>query len=368
MSPVLTLLLCVAVAAIAGAIGWVLATQRARVAEATLSANLAAATTEIERLRQQTADARTIDRTLAPLATSLQGLTEQVERAERARLTSQAELHQQVATLGQAGEYLRSETAKLVSALRRSEVRGRWGELQLRSLVESAGLLEGVHYTEQDSVRTADGLLRPDMVINLGSGRVVLVDSKTPLDAYLDAELADNETDRELALRRHAMAVSNHVDQLAGKDYWKHYEGSAEFVVLFLPAEALLAAALSQDPGLLDRAFSKHIVLATPTTLGALLRTITLTWRQQQLAENARQVQQLGAELLGRLSTLVEHVSRLGQSLDTTVRRYNDTVGSLDSRVLVTARRMAELGVADATPDTPQSVTTLPRSTGTVEG
>ena len=368
MSPALTLVICLHVAATAGAIGWLAAAARARTTTAALTADLRAAQAEATVLRNQAAEARSLDHSLAPLAASLRGLTDQVERAERARITSQAELHQQVTTLGQAGEYLNRETSRLVSALRRSEVRGRWGELQLRSLVESAGLLEGVHYSEQDSVRTADGLLRPDMVIKLGGDRVVLVDSKTPLDAYLDAELADDDQNREAALRRHAIAVSNHVDQLSGKDYWHHYEGSAEFVVLFLPAESLLAAALAQDPGLLDRAFSKHIVLATPTTLGALLRTVTLAWRQQQLAENARQVQRTGAELLTRLTTFSDHVAKLGQSLDTTVRRYNDAVGSLDSRVLVTARRMADLGVAETTPETPQTVTTLPRVTGNVEG
>jgi DNA recombination protein RmuC len=368
MNPALVLAIALSCALIGMVVGWVIATSRAATERANQTAALAAAEAQVSLLRQQASDARTLDHTLAPVATSLRSLTEQVERAERARIASQAELRQQVGNLGQAGEYLTRETSRLVSALRRSEVRGKWGELQLRTLVESAGLLEGVHFVEQDSVRTDNGLLRPDMVVKLGGDRVALIDSKTPLDAFLDAELAEDDTARDEALKRHAAAVSTHVDQLASKEYWRHYEGSAEMVVLFLPAESLLSAALSRDPGLLDRAFAKKIVLATPTTLGALLRTVALAWRHQQLAENAKQVQRLGTELHARLVTLTEHVSRLGQSLDTTVRRYNDTVGSLESRVLVTARRMSDLGVAEATPDTPQAVTTLPRLTGTVEG
>jgi DNA recombination protein RmuC len=366
MNPAVVLAISVLCLLAGLAVGWLIASARASTESGRHAASLAAAEAQVSLLRQQGADARTLDHTLAPVSTSLRSLTEQVERAERARITSQAELRQQVASLGQAGEYLTRETSRLVSALRRSEVRGKWGELQLRTLVESAGLLEGVHFVEQDSVRTDSGLLRPDMVVKLGGDRVVLIDSKTPLDAFLDAELADDDQGRDDALRRHAAAVGTHVDQLASKEYWRHFEGSAEMVVLFLPAESLLSAALSRDPGLLDRAFAKKIVLATPTTLGALLRTVALAWRHQQLAENAKQVQHLGSELHGRLVTLTEHVSRLGQSLDTTVRRYNDTVGSLESRVLVTARRMSDLGVAETTPDTPQSVTTLPRVTGTL--
>jgi len=348
--------------------GWFAHAARSGRDTATLNTELVKARAQAAVLQQQAADSRRLDSAITPLSAELRQLTEQVDRAERARVSAQAALEQEVSTFTTTSKDLARETGRLVGALRRSEVRGKWGELQLRQLVDSAGLLEGVHFSEQDSVRTADGLLRPDMIIQLGAGRLVLIDSKTPLDAYLDAELADSDPEREAALDRHAKAVAIQVDQLAAKQYWSHYEGSAEFVVLFLPAEALLAAALTRDPGLLDRSFSKKVVLATPTTLGALLRTVALAWRHEQFADNARQVQQIGAELFARLGVFADHLGKVGQSLDTTVRRYNDAIGSFDSRVTVSARRMADLGVAETTLETPASVTTLPRTPAIVEG
>ena len=282
---------------------------------------------------------------VASVADTLAALSTAVQAAEQARLTSTAALSEQLRASAAASEAVRSETGRLASALRRSEVRGRWGEMQLRRVVEAAGLLAHVHFDEQVHTSTDDGVLRPDMVVHLAGGRHVVVDAKVALDAYLDAVTADDPEAQALALRRHAATVSAHVDRLAAKDYPAAVEGAADFVVMFLPLEPLLSAALDADPGLLDRAFARQVVLATPTTLGALLRTVALGWRQEDVAAHARELHDMGRELHTRLATLGGHLARLGSSLDTAVHRYNEAVGSLESRVLVSARRFTALGV-----------------------
>ena len=239
---------------------------------------------------------------------------------------------------------MQQETHNLVTALRSPQTRGRWGEMTLRRSVEAAGMLAHVDFDEQQSTASEGGLLRPDMVVHLPGGGEVVIDSKVPLDAFLHFTEAQNEEDRKGFLAKHARQLRTHVDQLAKKEYWKQYDGSPEFVVAFIPGEPLLAAACEADATLQDYALNKRVVLATPNTLVAALRTIALSWRQDTLAENAREVKELGAELYERLRTWTGHMQSLQKSLASSVDAYNRAVGSLESRVLVTARKLPGLG------------------------
>ena len=261
-------------------------------------------------------------------------------------------------------ENIRQDTSRLMKALSRSEVRGRWGEMQLRRLVESNGLLERVHFTEQDAVRTDDGVLRPDMIIHISEHRTIVVDAKVPLDAVL---AADDESDPAAVRAAHAAAVSNHLDRLAKKEYWRQYETSPDFVVMFLPAESLLAEALTESPDLLDRALDRKVVLATPTTLHALLRTVAQVVQQEALSRNAAEIQSLGTELYGRLTTVSDHLAKLGRSLKSSVEAYNAAIGSFDSRLVVTARRMHEHGIGAQELGGPEQVTSSVRTLGTID-
>ena len=292
---------------------------------------------------------------LAPVSASLEALAAQVSRAEREQLTAQVELRTELtAQLGQhvhqllrSSDDARREASRLNSVLSRSGARGRWGEMQLRRLVEAAGLLERVHFDEQQTHRTEDGALRPDMIVNLAGDRCIVVDAKVPLAAFLEAEESQDDDTIALLMQQHAADVVRHIDTLRGKEYQRFVPQNAEFVVMFLPSESLLEAALQARPDLLDHAFARNIVPATPTTLFALLRTVSLTWRQERLAEHAQQIQQLGQELHARLATMAGHLSKLGASLDAAVSNFNKAIGSIESRVLVTARTFTELGVTD---------------------
>ncbi|MBC7290284.1 MAG: DNA recombination protein RmuC, partial [Actinotalea sp.] len=291
-----------------------------------------------------------------PLTRVLDEVRAQVTAAEQARATGHAALGEQVRAMQQTSEQLRSETSRLVTALRASHVRGRWGELQLRRVVEAAGMLAHVDFLEQAQARTDDGVQRPDMVVRLAGGKHVVVDAKVPFLGYLDAVGSDDETQRSERLAAHARHLRRHVDDLAAKAYWEQFSPAPEFVVLFVPAEPFLHAALDVDPSLYEYAMERDVVLASPMTLVALLRTVAYGWRQEALAENAQQVLSLGRELHSRLATLGGHVSRLGRQLDGAVRAYNDSVSSLESRVLVSARRLADLQVTDADLETPPQV------------
>lgn len=282
-----------------------------------------------------------------PLTRTLDQVKAEVATAERARLQAQSGLDEQLRAMRESSELLRSETGQLVTALRSSQVRGRWGEIQLRRVVEAAGMLDHVDFVEQDQVRTDDGALRPDMIVRLAGGKNVVVDAKVAFLGYLDAMQANDDTVRTERLAAHARHVRKHIDDLGAKQYWEQFAPTPEFVVMFVPAEAFLHAALEADPTLLEHAMAHNVVLATPMTLVATLRTIGYAWRQEALAANAQQVLTLGRELHGRLSTLGGHVGRLGRQLDGAVRAYNETVSSLESRVLVSARRLAELKVTD---------------------
>jgi len=257
---------------------------------------------------------------------------------------------------------LRVETSQLVAALRAPQVRGRWGEHQLRRIVEAAGMLEHCDFSEQVSAVTDMGGVRPDLVVRLHGGRQVVVDAKVPFEGYLAAMEADDDAARADQLTRHARQLKAHVDQLAAKSYWTAFDPAPEFVVLFVPADPFLDAALKREPSLLEYAFARNVVLATPSTLVALLRTVAYAWRQEALARNALTVHQLARELYARLSTMGEHFAKVGTSLGSAVTAYNRAVGSMEARVLVSARRLAELGVSADELTVPTQVGVAPRA------
>jgi DNA recombination protein RmuC len=248
--------------------------------------------------------------------------------------------------LGQAA--LQKETRTLVNALRRPEVRGQWGEMTLKRLAELAGMVEHCDFVEQVHVQGDDGALRPDMIVNMPDGRRLVVDVKTPLDAYLSAVEAATDDERDLALRRHALAVQERVRQLAQKSYWSQFEQSPDFVILFIPGDQFLSAAMAELPTLLEDAIRQHVIVATPTSFVALLKAVAYGWRQNALTENALQIQQLGVELYKRLATFTGHLARVGKTLGQGVEAYNSAVGSLERQVLPGARRFTELGLRPA--------------------
>ncbi|PSL01782.1 DNA recombination protein RmuC [Haloactinopolyspora alba] len=297
-----------------------------------------------------------VEAMVKPLNEQLAKVTEHANELERARSAAYAELRTQVESMGQNSEKLRLETQQLVTALRAPQVRGRWGELQLRRVVEAAGMLEHVDFVEQATADTADGKLRPDMLVHLAGGKRVVVDAKVSFSGYLEAQEARDDATRNDRLAAHARHLQAHIDSLAGKQYWAQFAPTPEFVVMFVPSDVFLDAALQQDPSLFEHAFERNVVLATPATLVALLRTVGYTWRQEALARNAQQVLQLGRELHTRLSTMGRHVGKLGRQLDNAVKAYNETVSSLESRVLVTARKMTELEVVDDELESPAQV------------
>jgi DNA recombination protein RmuC len=286
-----------------------------------------------------------IESLVGPLRESLAKVERQLGTVERDRTGSYEKLLEQIGTMRQTNEQLRTETAQLVTALRAPQVRGRWGEMQLRRAVEAAGMTEHIDFVEQQSVDSA-------------------VDSKVAFSGYLEAMEAKDEATRATRLKAHARHMRAHIDQLAAKAYWEHFSPSPEFVVCFVPADAFLDAALREDPALQERAFDQNIVIATPSTLVALLRTIAYTWRQEALAANAAEVHQLGRELYQRLSTMGGHIDKLGSSLTNAVTAYNKTVSSVESRVFVTARRMIDLKVVDPKEElaAPRQVTESTRS------
>ena len=310
-----------------------------------------------------------IEGMVAPLRDSLDRVQHQLTSVEKDRAGSYSALLEQISTMRQTSEQLRTETSQLVTALRAPQIRGRWGELQLERTVEAAGLVEHIDYVTQASVKGPDGLLRPDLVVKLVGGKQVVVDSKVAFSAYLEAMEATDEPSKAARLKAHARHLRDHIDALGAKAYWEHFSPTPEFVVCFVPADTFLDAALREDPTLLEHAFAQNVVVATPSTLIALLRTVAYTWRQEALAANAKEVHQLGRELYNRLSTMGNHVDKLGRALGTAVTSYNQTVSSLESRVLVTARRMTDLHVVDpsAVIQTPNQITETPRSTQAAE-
>jgi DNA recombination protein RmuC len=291
-----------------------------------------------------------------PVRESLDRLGERLISLETQGASWQAQLREQVASVRLSGTELRRETAALAEALRRPQVRGQWGEMQLKRSLELAGLTARCTFEQQVSRRTDDGTVRPDVVISMAGGKHVVIDAKVSLDAFLSATSSDDHGVRDDGFARHARQVRSHVDALAAKTYWQQFSPAPEFVVMFLPAEALFSQALETDPALLDYAAGKQVLLATPTTLIAMLKTIAYAWTQDALADNAREVHDLGRELYERLSTVGGHLDSLGRSINTAVTSYNKTVGSLEKRVFVTARKMKDLQVSDCELQVPQSV------------
>ncbi len=308
-----------------------------------------------------------VEHLVEPLKETLARVESQLRETDAARSRSHAALTEQVTIARQSSDQLRAQTQALVTALRRPEARGRWGEMQLRRVVELAGMTARCDFDEQVSVTTDDGAQRPDMVIRLAGGKHIVVDSKVSLAAYLEAAEATDAGVREMRLDAHARHLREHVDRLAAKAYWAALSPAPEFVVLFIPGEAFLAPALEHDPTLLEHAMTHRVHIATPTTLVTMLRTAQYAWQQAALSDNARAVFDLGRELYDRLAGLGKHVDSLGKALTNAVSTYNRTVGTLESRVLVSARKLNQLGLVDAELAQPKPVEDTVRALSAAE-
>lgn len=310
-----------------------------RLAEQNLSKQQQKATSELSERE------KAVENLVKPIRDALESSQKQIAELEKSRSEAYGGIKNQLEEMQQSQKSLRQETKNLVNALRRPEVRGRWGEITLRRLVELAGMVEHCDFQEQVH-RVSDGqIIRPDMVVRMPDQRVLVVDVKTPLDAYLEAAEAENDAQRKLGLERHAKNVHAHIRMLASKAYWEQFEDSPEFVILFIPGDQFLSAALSEKPDLIEYALSKQIILATPTSLVALLKAVAYGWRQSSLAENAQEIRELAEDLYGRLASFVGHMNTMGRQLSRSVENYNKAVGSLERSVLPGARKFVELGV-----------------------
>lgn len=289
---------------------------------------------------------KAVENLVKPIREALTKTEAEVRRMENERKEAFGALNRHIQTIAESHRLLQTETRNLVQALRRPEVRGQWGEMTLKRLAELAGMVEHCDFVEQVHSEGESGRLRPDMVVRMPDSREIIVDAKTPLDAYLSAVEATDDTVRERHLDSHARNVRQRVRELSAKAYWQQFSKSPDFVVLFIPGDQFLSAALDRDHALLEDALANKVVLATPTSLVALLRAVGYGWRQAVLAENAEQIRQVGEEVYSRLGTFAEHLERLGKSLDSSVNAYNKAVGSFDSRVLPGLRKFTEMGIS----------------------
>ncbi|HJR70406.1 MAG TPA: DNA recombination protein RmuC, partial [Gammaproteobacteria bacterium] len=314
-----------------------------------------------------TAREQAIDHLVMPIREALARAEQQLQALDQSRRETHGSITAQLEALAASQHALSSETRNLVSALRRPEVRGQWGEITLRRLVELAGMVEHCDFVTQSHQATETGAVRPDMIIHLPESRDLVVDVKTPLDAYLEATEAPNDAQRNVALERHATIVAGRVRELAGKAYWSQFERSPEFVILFIPGDQFLSAALAQRPMLLDDALRQNVILATPTSLVALLKAVAYGWQQTALAHNAAEIRASAGQLYERITTFVNHLGNVGKSLGDSVRAFNSSIASLERRVLPSARRFTELGVQPAERiGSPKPLEELPRDVATL--
>jgi len=288
---------------------------------------------------------KAVEELVKPIQDALHASHKQISDLEKSRSEAYGGIRNQLESMQISQKSLTQETQNLVKALRRPEVRGQWGEITLRRLVELAGMVEHCDFVEQVHTVGDDKIIRPDMIVNMPDHRQLVVDVKTPLDAYLSAAEAEDDAQRKLGLERHAKNVRTHIRMLSSKAYWKQFDESPEFVILFIPGDQFLSAALAEEPDLIEYALSQQIILATPTSFVALLKAVAYGWRQTALADNAKEIRVLAEDLYGRLGTFVTHMNRVGRQLASSVEHYNKAVGSLERKVLPGARKFTELGV-----------------------